>query len=226
MRIPTLPIMSLVVLVAGSALAQPRTGPHIHRAAGHAASSAYELVVEAGAALPYGELGDDFEDTRKGLGARTGYDLGARLRYFATGFLSVGPSFHYARFGDWEGVFDDEYGVDAYSTSASVLRYGLDVQLFLAPRDAHLRPYITAGGAACHNRYRDWVEGGGTFRTSSTNLALGLGAGLVFGPMELSAIWNHNPAENRNLPRAEGVTDTSYDWSFLVVRVGFAFSRF
>lgn len=213
-------IVALVIALTGSAVAQPRTGPHVHRPVSYTEPSPYQFAFEAGAALPYGDLGDDFEGTRKGLGAGTGYELGARLRYYATGTLTVGPSFHYADFGDWEGLYDDEFGVDAYATGASVLRFGLDIQQFLAPVGHQLRPYITLGAALCNNRYEDWVEGGGTFRTNSTNLAVGAGLGLALGPIELSAVWNYNPAKNRNLPRASGVNDTSYDWSYLVVRAG------
>jgi hypothetical protein len=207
MRVRDLLIISLVLLAAVPALAQPRTGPNVYRSvSSYTAPPPYQFVLEGGAALPYGDLGDDFVGTLKGLGADTGYELGARFRYFATSTLSVGPSFHYADFGDWEGLFDDGA---AYALRTSLYRYGLDVQQFFGTDRAALRPYVTVGGALIHNRYEDWDQDFGTFRTASTNLALSAGAGLALGPMELSAVWNYNPAKNRNLPRAEGVTDTS-----------------
>lgn len=228
MRTRDMLLVTLILLVAVPTLAQrPRTGPHVLRqASSYTAPAPYQLVLEGGAALPFGDLGDDFEGTLKGLGASTGYELGARLRYYPTSTLSIGPSFHYADFGDWEGIFDDEFGVAAYVVKNSSYRYGLDLQQFIGADRAGPRFYVTVGGAVIHNRYEDWVQDSGTFKTSSTNLAATAGAGLAIGPMEISAAWNYNPVKNRNLPRASGVTDTSYDWSYLVVRAGVALGGF
>lgn len=223
MRSVTMLAVILTALVSAPALAQPRTGPHVQRTSAYTAPSPYEFAFEVGAALPYGDLGDDFTGTLKGLGAGTGYELGARLRYFATSTLAVGPSFHYADFGDWEGVFDDGA---AYAIETSIYRFGIDAQKFFGSARSDLRPYLTLGAALIHNRYEDWDQDFGIFQTASTNLAVAGGAGLALGPMELSAVWTYNPAKNRNLPRAPHVTDTSFDWSYLVVRLGFALGGF
>jgi hypothetical protein len=228
MRTRDMLLVALILLVAVPALAQrPRTGPNVGRSASvYTAPPPYQLVLEGGAAIPFGDLGDDFEGTLKGLGAGTGYEIGGRFRYYANSTLAIGPSFHYADFGDWDGILDDEFGVAAYSVRTSSYRYGLDVQQFIGSDRAGPRFYVTIGAAVINNRYEDWVQDSGTFQTSSTNLAATAGAGLAIGPMELSAVWHYNPVDNRNLPRAGGVTDTSYDWSYLVVRAGIAFGGF
>jgi hypothetical protein len=181
-----------------------------------------QLVLEGGAVLPGGDLGDDFVGTARGLGAGTGHELGARLRYWLGESTAVGPAFHYANFGDWEDVGADGL---AYAVRTSVYRYGVDLQQFLGGRGGRgaVRPYLTLGVALTHNRYQDWLEGEGKFVTSSQNLALGVGGGVAMGPVELSAVWTFNPAENRQLPAAPEVTDDASDWSYLSVRAGLGF---
>jgi hypothetical protein len=227
MRARMLPLFVLALIAAEIAVAQPRTGPGVYRrTSSYTAPSPYQFVVEGGAAEPFGDLGEDFAGTERGLGAGTGYDLGARLRYFATETLAVGPSFHYANFGDWEGVFYDNDIEVAYAVRTSVFRYGVDVQQFLTANRAGLRPYVTVGVALCHNRYQDWDQDFGVFESSSTNLAVGAGAGLAVGPIELSAVYTYNPAKNRLLAESWGLRDTKFDWSYLVVRAGIAFGGF
>jgi hypothetical protein len=214
----------LALLAVENGQARPRTGPHVRPVTSYTAAAPYEFVLEAGAVLPYGDLGDDFVGTAKGLGAGTGYEIGARFRYFATATLAVGPSFHYADFGDWEDVDPDE-GF-AYALRTSLYRYGLALQQFIGSDPAALRLYLTVEAALIHNRYEDWDQDLGTFWTSSNNLAVGAGLGLYLGRMELSAVYTHNPVENRQLPVAEGVEDRDFDWSYLAVRFGFAFGGF
>lgn len=224
MRIRNLILIFMVVLVAIPALAQPRTrrmvvthgGPGTQR-------SPFELVVEAGAVLPQGDLGDDFLGTVKGMGAGTGFELGARLRYLLGDRTAVGPAVHYADLGDWDDVFDDGANLVPYYVRTSVLRVGVDLQQFLAPRQSEVRPYLTLGLAFYRNRYEDWVEGDGVYEATTNNLGVAVGGGVAMGPVELSAVWNYNPVESRELPAGDGALDDSFDWSFVAVRAGIAF---
>ena len=225
MRTRSLLVVLLLLLTSMPALAQRRVVVHHRSPDGSQTASPFQIVFEGGAALPYGDLGDDFVGTSKGLGADTGYELGGRLRYYVSPMTTVGPTFHYANFGDWDDVFTDEFGLAAYSVRTSVYRYGLDIQQFFVDPGRNVRPYLTVGAVFCHNRYVDWVQDDGTFETSSNNLAFGLGGGVAMGPMELSVVYTYNPADNRDLPRAEGVLDTEADWSYLAVRVGIALGR-
>lgn len=215
-------IMLLIVALAASAVAQRPARRAVMAGWRH---SPYQLVLEGAAALPSGDLGDDFVGTEKGLGAGTGYEIGGRLRYYVGPRTAVGPAIHYADFGDWDDILVDEYGEAAYSVGTEIWRFGLDLQHFLAPRASRVRPYLTVGAALTHNRYEDWIEGEGVFATSSSNLAFGAGGGVAFGPMEVSVHWTYNPVENRELLLGSDATDDTYDWSYLTVRAGLAFGR-
>lgn len=218
MRSRTLLTILILATLAVPALAQRRAVVvHHPRPVG---PSRFQLVFEGGAALPAGDLADPYIGTEKGLGAETGYELGVRLRYRVTDNLAIGPSFHYADFGDWEAVAGDG---TPYAIRASAYRYGLDLQQFLAGPDAPLRPYLTIGGALIHNRYEDWILGEGSYDTASDNLAATAGAGLAFGPVEISATWNYNVATLRPLVEIGG--DADFDWSYFTVRAGLALGR-
>jgi len=209
--------LALLVLQAPPAAAQRRFVHHHHRAV-HGPSP-LQLVLEAGAALPQGDLGDDFVGTARGVAAATGYELGVRLRYWLGPQTAVAPAFHYADFADWEDV--DAGGVP-YAVRAAIWRYGVDVQQFFGSGGRRsVRPYVTVGVAFCHNRYEDWILEEGTYETSANNLAFGLGGGVAMGPIELSAVWTYNPVQD--LPAAPQAADDTADWSWLAVRAGVAF---
>jgi opacity protein-like surface antigen len=215
MRTRILLTLLLLATLALPALAQRRAVVvHHPRPAG---PSRFQLVFEGGAVLPGGDLGDPYIGTEKGMGAETGYELGVRLRYRAGDNLTIGPSFHYGDFGDWEAVAADG---TPYNIGTSVYRYGLDLQQFLAGPDAQLRPYVTIGGALIHNRYEDWILGEGSYDTASDNLAATAGVGLAFGPVEISGTWNYNVATLRPLAAPGG--DADFDWSYITVRAGLA----
>jgi hypothetical protein len=211
---------------AAEVAAQPRYSPRV--VAEHHYADPYQgrsqLVFEAGAAMPLGDLGDDFETTDKGLDAQTGYELGVRYRYFVAGGFSVSPAFHYTNFGDDQGVYDDNGQERGYEVATSVYRYGVDLQQFIGAADAQLRAYLSVGVALYHNRYWDFAEGLGTFETSSDNLGFAAGAGLVLGPIELSGSYDFDRTTNDDLPSA--TSDDEFNWDHLTVRAGFALARF
>ena len=208
MRARILLLILLLVVSALPALAQ-RNQP-----------SPFQFVFEGGAALPYGDLADPFIGTEKGMGAGTGYGLGARLRYYLGPTTSVGPSFYYVNFSDWNDITQDG---TPYSVRTSLYRYGIDVQQFLVPREKRVRPYLTLGGALIHNRYQDWLQGEGTFDVSANSLSFAAGGGLAMGPVEVSLTWNYNPTELRQLvPQGD---DPDFDWSYLMVAAGIALGR-
>jgi hypothetical protein len=183
-----------------------------------------QLVFEAGAAMPLGDLGDDFETTDQGLDAGTGYQLGLRYRYFVVGNLAVSPAFHYSNFGDDKGTYDDNGFARGYEVATSVYRYGVDLQQFFGSADAPLRAYVSAGVALYHNRYWDLEEGLGTFETASNSLGFAAGAGVVLGPIELSGSYDLDRTSNDDLPSASGADD--FNWDQVTARVGFVVSSF
>jgi hypothetical protein len=225
------PALAVVVLLAGfivptDAAAQARHSPR--GAVQHNDPGPYQgrgqLVFEAGAAVPLGDLGDDFETTDKGLDAKTGYELGLRYRYFVVGGLAVSPAFHYTNFGDDQGVYDDDGQERGFEVATSVYRYGVDFQQFIGPPDAPLRGYLSAGVALYHNRYRDFAEGLGTFETSTNSLGFSAGAGLVLGPVELSGWYDFDRTSNDDLPSAG--SDHDFNWDHVTARVGFVIARY
>lgn len=182
-----------------------------------------QLVLEAGAAVPLGDLGDDFETTDKGLDAKTGYELGVRYRYLVGGGFAVSPAFHYTNFGDDQGVYDDDGFARGYEVATSVYRYGFDLQQFIGSADAPVRAYLSVGVALYHNRYWDFAEGLGTFETSSNSLGFAGGAGLVFGPIELSGSYDVDRTSNDDLP---STGDDDFNWDHVTARIGFVVASF
>lgn len=213
-RIVTLSLLVLVMALPAAAQ-RPHYGPC------RSSANPVHLVFEAAAAVPLNDLADDYALTEDGMGSTTGYEVGGRLRYVLSPTTSIGPAVHYTNFGNWNGVLDDGGQSLAYAVRTSVWRVGLDLQQFLAPARASVRPYVTVGLGLCHNRYEDWLEGDGLFETTSNNLAGSAGGGLAMGPMEISALWTYNPVTNRQLPLDSGKDET--DWSYFVVRAGIAF---
>ena len=226
MRTRYLILVALMIVVAVPALSQPR-GRRVVVAHGSRGGepSPFELVIEGAAVLPQGDLGNSFVDTDKGMGAGTGFEFGGRLRYYLSPLTAVGPTVHYADFGDWDDVFDRGDVLVPYYVRTSVVRVGVDLQQFLAPPPASVRPYLTVGVALFHNRYEDWIEGDGIYESSSNNLGFAAGGGLAMGPVELSAVWHYNPVDSRELPQGGDLPDNEFDWSYVSVRAGLAFGR-
>lgn len=200
----------------------PRVVVEHHHASPYQGSS--QLVFEAGAAVPLGDLADDFETTDQGLEAGTGYELGIRYRYFVAGGFAVSPAFHYTNFEDDQGYYDDDGLERGYEVATSVYRYGVDLQQFIGAADSPLRAYLSIGIALYHNRYWDFAEGLGTFETASNDLGFAGGAGLVFGPIELSGSYDFDRASNDELPSA--TADDDFNWDHVTARVGFVLARF
>lgn len=220
----TVATLVMLVTVLMSTAAQSRVvlesrGPRHHRA-----PSSHEFVLEGGLVQPAGDQADDFWTTETGFDAGLGYQLGVRVRQFVGEDFSVAPAFHWTSFGAADGVGD--FGADGrlgYRLETSVIRYGLDLQMYLGEPGGDARPFVTGGLALLHNRYRDEVEGGDPFETSVNSPGFSLGGGLRLDNLELSAEYNWNRFTTGNLS-ADGL-DLDYNWDYLVVRVGVALGR-
>lgn len=220
----TVATLVMLVTVLASTAAQSRVvlesrGPRHLRA-----PSPYEIVLEGGLVQPAGDQSDDFWTTETGFDAGTGYQLGVRLRQFVGEDFSIAPAFHWTSFGAAEGVGD--FGDDGrlgYRLETSLIRYGLDLQMYLGEPGGGARPFVTGGLALLHNRYRDEVEGAYPFETSVNTPGFSLGGGLRLGNLELSGEYTWNRFTTGNLS-ADG-TDLDYNWDYLAVRVGVALGR-
>lgn len=186
-----------------------------------------EIMIEGGGALPGGDLDRSYEllDGGTGFGAETGYEIGARFRYWFTGSWAVSPSFHYVNFGDFIGTHEAIDG--EFEIGTSIARFGADVQAFLGDPEEEVRPFLTVGAGLYRNRYRDeLIADQGfefSFNTESFNtLGLCAGGGLRMGSFEFSAVYHLNRFDtSRLLP---GSTKVDFDWDYVSVRFGLGFT--
>lgn len=208
-----------LMLVAGAALPEAAQARPRARARGWSPLARTDLVIEAGAAQPLGDLGDDYLNTEFGFGAETGYELGVRYRAVWHSGWALSPSFHFVDYGDFGGRTT---GGTPFEVKTSVLRYGLDAQYFWNPDGAGAQPFVSGGLALCRNRYRDELLGASpTYSEASTNaLAVAVGAGLRVDTFEISVVYNLNRFESAQLLYPGERTD--YNWDSFSVRVGIA----
>lgn len=221
----TVLLLSLVALAFIAEEVQARIiGPTGSRRSSRAQSS-HEFILEGGLAEPMGEQGDDFFTTEQGFSSGTGYELGARFRQYLGDWFAVSPNFHYTRFGTATGVNDFTGGGTAqpYSIRTSNYRYSVDLQAFMGPGDGMIRPFLTGGISLINNRYRDEVRGGGVYSTSINTPAYHAGFGFKMKNVELTGEYFYNRFDTSNLPPADGTR--TYNWDYLVVRVGLSFGR-
>lgn len=213
-------LMLLTLLAADATQARvvlESRGPRHHRA-----PSAHEFVLEGGLVQPAGDQSDDFFDTLNGFDAGTGYQVGLRVRQFVGRDFSVAPAVHWSSFDAATGLGDfGSDGVLGYRLETAVVRFGLDLQMYLGEPGGAARPFLTGGLALLHNRYRDEVEGNGVFEDSVNTPGLSLGAGLRLGSLELTGEYTWNRFTTRKFD-ADG-RDLDYNWDYLAVRAGLAF---
>lgn len=210
-----------IMLEAGAASARvvlESRGPRHHRS-----PSTYELVLEGGLAQPAGDQADDWFETETGFDQGAGYQLGARLRQFVGRDFSVAPAIHYTAFGAADGVGDFDGDLLGYRLETSVIRYGLDLQVYLGEPTGTTRPFVTGGLALLHNRYRDELEGYDFYESSVNTPGLSLGGGVRLGNLELAGEYTWNRFSTANFS-GDGV-DRDYNWDYLIVRVGVALGR-
>ncbi len=203
-------LVTLTTFAAADAAARPRRW---------ASPPDVDIVLEGGAVMPRGDLGDDYFATPLGFGAEAGYDVGVRTRVTWPSGWAVSPSFHYQDFGDFTYADGDEL----FAIKTSIIRYGFDIQHFFQTRRGQPQPFVSAGLALCHNMYRDetvttlpvsWYE------ASSDALAFGFGGGLKIDTFELSATYTINRFESARL--VEFGLPIDYSWDTIVVRAGLA----
>jgi hypothetical protein len=205
-----------IVLVAAGLAGPAEAGRY------RAARPDIDVVLEGGVSQPHGELGETYAEylDERGLGAEMGYGVGARLRAHWPSGWTISPSFRFEDFGDFAGLRDD----DPVTVKTSILRYGVDAQYFLPVREGSLQPFFSGGVALFHNRYRDEIDtvSDPSFYEASVNaLGFGVGGGVCFQGLEVSATYNFNRFETTRLPFDFGVR-SDYNWDYLSVSFGFA----
>ena len=174
-----------------------------------------EVLLEAGAVAPLGDLGDDYEEPL-GFGAGLGYQVGFRFRLqYASGW-AVAPSFHYVK-------PRTRIGTDAVlgeiKTATSMYRYGIDAQYRLPARAGAPSLFLTGGLAVVRDRLREDDREGQFFAESCNALAVAAGVGVRLDRLEITAQYEVNRFTTN---RFWSPQNTGYNWDTISVRVGLA----
>ena len=149
-----------------------------------------QVIVEAGVALPYGNLGADFEKVRLGLGASPGLELGFSYRIALSQTVVVAPSFLFTDFGDFSGVDD---GVGEFRIQASTYHYGLAMMVKKPGGSTSLRPFLGLEAGLFRNRITGFVQDFVKEVDQSINtFGVSLRAGVEVVGLEFSVVYNVN----------------------------------
>ncbi len=175
-----------------------------------------QVVVEFGFVTPYGDLADDFSNTEKGFGIKSGIELGFRWRYHFSRSLSLSPSFHFVDYKNLKGENDE---IGAYRIKPTTLLYSLELLYFLMDEDTTFRPFVAGSAAVCRNRTEGyWKTWDKAFDSSVNSLGFGLRAGFQVVGFELSVVYNVNRFDTWRFFNTGYEED--YVWDNLVLRAG------
>ena len=177
-----------------------------------------EVLIEAGATAPLGDLGDDYEEPL-GFGAGLGYQVGFRLQLQVAPDWSVSPCFHYVKPASRTGT---DATLGEIVTSTSMYRYGVDARYTLPSRPGAPRLFLTGGLAVVRDRLREEDDEGQFFAESCNAVAVAAGVGLRLDLLEVTAQYEVNRFTTN---RFWSPQDTGYDWDTISIRVGVALPR-
>ncbi|MDO9694234.1 MAG: outer membrane beta-barrel protein [Candidatus Latescibacteria bacterium] len=174
-----------------------------------------EVLLEAGAVVPLGDLGDDYEEPL-GFGAGLGYQVGFRLRLqYASGW-AVAPSFHYVKPRTRTG---NDAVLGEIETATSMYRYGVDAQYRLPARPGAPSLFLTGGLAVVRDRLREDDREGQYFAESCNALAAAAGVGVRRDRLEITVQYEVNRFTTNRFWSSQ---NTGYNWDTISVRVGLA----
>lgn len=179
-----LPLLAFMIVMLSLA-----TGPAAAQATGFERPSS-QVLIEGAYIVPGGDLAADFPWTHLGLGAKPGYSIGFRWRYFMTPSLSISPAFHFGKFGSRTGTNNE---TDDWSLNCSSYRYTLELMVLKPGKASSFRPFLAAAWGIYRNRVvgfqQDFVE---EFDSSVNSLGFQFRAGGRLGPLELSLAYSFN----------------------------------
>lgn len=171
-------LLGLMIILAHSAPVQAGDSPNS------------QVTIEIGAVFPYGQLGANFENTRLGLGATKGLELGFSYRIYFSESVSIAPTFHFLDYGNYNGTSDD---IGDYKVQSSSYRYGAEIMVKMPGTDKLLRPFLAAEAGLDRNRvagfYQDNVE---ELEKSINTMGYSLRAGVQLGGLEFSVVYHIN----------------------------------
>ena len=173
-----------------------------------------QVLVEAGWSHPYGDLGQDFSDTRLGFGAGDAMELGFRWRYHFSPTLSLSPAFHFVDYRDFKST---DAIIGDYRISASSLRYTLELMMIQGDLNRSVRPFLAFSGGLYRNRVVGFNKNlSEPFDQSVNTLGFGVRAGIRVVGFELSALYNLNRFTSWQFFQTG--QDQEYNWDSFAVR--------
>ncbi len=178
--------------------------------------SSFQVIIEGGLALPYGNLADDFHATPLGFGATSGYEGGFRVRFHLSESLSLSPAFHFLNPGDFSSE-NDEYG--EYSLQANSYRYTIEMMLAKVEPRFGIQPFLACGMGLFRNRYQGFTKPFvQEFDRSVNTLGFSARVGFRVNEFELSCVYNINRFNSYQF--FDGDYEFDYNWDTLVFRLG------
>lgn len=176
-----------------------------------------QVIIEAGLTVPYGDLGDGFENTRLGFGAGNGFEAGFRYRLHLSPTFSVSPSFHFVDYENFTGIHPE---IDEYRIQTSSLRYAVEFMIMSEYRSfGRPRPFLAAAVGLYRNRvqgyYQDFIE---AVDESVSTLSVSFRGGVQILGFELSLVYNVNRFNTWQFYRSD--FRERYNWDNLGVRAG------
>ena len=208
-----LPIVAVAAALAAAGTARGAADGAYYISDGRPAS---DVVFEAGWAIPYGDLADDFRDTPRGFGGEDGLEVGFRWRLYVSDAFSLAPAFHFTDYGGFSGSSEE---LGDHRLDCSSYRLTVEAMIRMAEPGAAVRPFLAVSGGLHRNRVVGITK---TFVTSFDESVNTLGAaarvGIAIGDLELSAVY---AVDRFSTPRYFGAPESQdYRWDTLVVRGG------
>ena len=197
-------ILGLLILFAGVGSAEASQKP------------SSQVVVEAGVAIPYGELGADFENTRLGFGATNGLEIGFSYRIHLSETVTIAPTFLFLDYGNYEG-FDEE--IEDFRVQSSSYRYGVELMVKMPGSDKSPRPFLAAGAGLFRNRVTGFYQDNTKALDKSVNtMGYSLRAGIQIVGLEFSVVYNINRFNTWQFFQSD--YRERYNWDNLGFRAG------
>ncbi len=175
-----------------------------------------QVTIEVGMAVPYGQVGASFDQTRLGLGATEGLEIGFNYRIYLTETVSIAPTFLFVDYGNYEGF---EETVQDFRIQSSTYRYGIEMLVMMPGSFKTPRPFLGAGVGLFRNRvtgfYQSYVK---AIDQSVDTMGFSLRAGLQIIGLEFSLVYNINRFNTWQFYQSD--YRERYNWDNLSIRAG------
>ncbi len=175
-----------------------------------------QVIIEVGVAVPYGNLGADFERTRLGLSATNGLEIGFGYRIPLSETVTIAPTFLFLDYGNYEG-FDET--VTDFRIESSSYRYGVELMVMKPGTFNMPRPFLGIGAGLYRNRVTGFIQDFFKAVDQSVNtMGYSLRAGVQIIGLEFSVIYNINRFNTWQFHQSD--YSERYNWDNISFRAG------